>query len=394
LFGKGAAEDGVGAWQTPILLGVLVHDMGEILGELSSLAQRSVNKSLREQPEVERDIFRIALSEAYRATANDAQGRESFYLFLHDMRSAAGIGHPSAESSALGDAIARFAGLNKERPLPEAIVRRVEKYLALYDMAELKSEVPGANGKFIGNAVKVIEHLQGCRHYWRFAPRAPGDVRPRIFSPGSLPSVTVGHWVQRDSHDPIPVRFLSNYRMMRNMQYCETELSHLCAAAKTVDERALARELCKGVYMSQAEALCISRPVLDREVRTEHPLLIQLHKEFARTESAAGREHIIGQIRTHLSTTVRDDLRRYREMRRNLTQPLATDRLYPLESRGRLASLYLKAVDSGYAPTNELPLGMLEKLPEELHGFSPRTVVEWVAKSEVLRKSEVELAET
>jgi hypothetical protein len=63
LFGKGAAEDGVGAWQTPILLGVLVHDMGEILGELSSLAQRSVNKSLREQPEVERDKSEVERAE-------------------------------------------------------------------------------------------------------------------------------------------------------------------------------------------------------------------------------------------------------------------------------------------------------------------------------------------
>jgi len=37
--------------------------MGEILGELSSLAQRSVNKSLREQPEVERDKSEVELAE-------------------------------------------------------------------------------------------------------------------------------------------------------------------------------------------------------------------------------------------------------------------------------------------------------------------------------------------
>jgi hypothetical protein len=268
-------------------------------------------------------------------------------------------------------------------------MQRIERYLALYDMAELKSEVPGANGTFIGNAVKVIEHLQGCRHYWRFAPRAPEDVRPQIFSPGSLPSVSLGHWLPRDSHDPIPVRFLSNYRMMRNMQYCETELSNLCAAAKTGDEKTLARELCKGVYMSQAEALCISRPVLDREVRAEQPILIELHKKFSQTGTAAERGHLVEEIRRHLSEAVERDLHRYRHMRQNLIQPLANDRLYPLESRRRLASLYLKAVDCGYTPATEQPLGLLESLPEQLHGFSLRSIVEWSAKGEALRDSTV-----
>jgi hypothetical protein len=43
--------------------------------------------------------------------------------------------------------------------------------------------------------------------------------------------------------------------------------------------------------------------------------------------------------------------------------------LEPIESRERMVALYLHAARTGYIPTVETPLVLLNDLPDQLHGF-------------------------
>ncbi len=365
-------DSGVIQLRISLSMGLLTHDMGEILGELSSLAQRATKTSLMERPDLERMIFKVALTEAFRATSAHPAHPASFYAFLRDMRHAAGIGCGDAVSETnerLLGALRHYESIQEQTPLSFEIQGRIERYLRFYDMAEMKGAETSAEQLFIGNAVKVIEHLQGLRHLLRFVTIAPIDKRQNLLFPDSLPSAPRGHWVENSMHEMLPLRYASNYRIYRSLLYMESELSQLFRAATASHEKVLAATLRNALYTTQAEWMSVSRPLFDRTVRSESTELVELIQRHYAETSVAGRAEVWTAIRKHLTWNLAQDFSKFRAQR--IAQPRASQRdgLFPIESRKRLISLYLEAVRTGYIPEDETPLILLQKLPKLLRAF-------------------------
>jgi hypothetical protein len=367
-------DSGVIQLRVSLSLGLLTHDMGEILGELSSLAQRAAKTSLTERPDLERMIFKIALTEAFRATSAHPARPASFYAFLRDMRHAAGIGCGDAVSETddrLLGTIRHYESIQAQAPLSFEIQGRIERYLRFYDLAEMKGTVTSAEQLFIGNAVKVIEHLQGLRHLLRFVTVAPIDKRPNLLFPGSLPSAPRGHWVETSMHEMLPLRYASNYRIYRSLLYMESELSHLFKAATASHEKSFAETLRDALYTTQAEWMSVSRPLFDRTVRSESTELIELIRRHYDESSVAGRAEAWAAIRKHLTSNLVCDFEKFRALRSS-EDSRSRSHLLPVESRKRLVSLYLEAVRTKYVPEDETPLVLLQTLPETLRAFDCR----------------------
>jgi len=369
-------DDAVTEMRVRASLGLLTHDMGEILGELSSVAQRAATKGLEEQPDIEREIFRIALTEAFRATSASAPNLAAFYSFLRDMRHEAGIGQRgvvSHSSAALLATIRRYDEQQSTAPLPPEVQARIARYLELYDTAELKEHAADPGARFIGNAVKVIEHLQGLRHMVRFASTSPSDERLKLLFPDSTPSSPQGHWVKASAHEMVPLRYVSSYRISRNLWYMEKDLVHLSESAVTPNEQKLAATLREATYLSQAEYLCLVRPVFDRRVRSEDEFYLRLQADYFGEESAERRAHTLSIIQKFLEHRLQEDIRECRDVRAG-SGHAPSGALESLETRRRLVGLYVHAARTGYVPTKETPLALLDVLPEALHGFDVQSI--------------------
>jgi hypothetical protein len=354
-----------------IALGLLVHDMGEILGELSSVASRAANEAVRERPDIEREIFRIALTEAFRATAATTPDIGGFYSFIRDKRQEAGIGPGKSNEEILASLEVLISQYNREYahlPLSPEVQQRVDRYLALYDVAELKPHAAHRSDRFVGNAVKVIEHLQGLRHMTRFAARTPLDVRRNILFPDSAPSSPQGHWVKPNTKEAIPLRYATNHRMNKNLWYIEKDLAHLSNTAEAPHELTLAATLREATYISQAEWLGLMRPIFDRRVQGEDEFFLELRKEYDAETSEERSAYILSTIQKYLAHLLRVDTREY-EANRRASGPAPETALEPIESRERMVALYLHAARTGYIPTVETPLVLLNDLPDQLHGF-------------------------
>ena len=371
LLSQQSQDAAVTGMRGKIALGLLVHDMGEILGELSSVASRAANEAVRERPDIEREIFCMALTEAFRATAAASPDIAGFYSFIRDKRQEAGIGQGKSNAEivdSLEVLIRQYKRDYSHLPLSPEVQQRVDRYLALYDVAELKEHASDRSDRFVGNAVKVIEHLQGLRHMTRFAERTSLDVRPNILFPDSAPSSPQGHWVKPSTKEAIPLRYATNLRMNKNLWYIEKDLVHLSNTAEEPHELALAATLREATYISQAEWLNLIRPIFDRRVQGENEFFLELRNEHDADISEERSAYILSIIQKYLAYQLREDTREYEANRRALGPAPATA-LEPLESRERMVALYLHAARTGYIPTEETPLLLLKDLPEELHGF-------------------------
>lgn len=287
------------------------------------------------------------------------------------MRHDAGIGQgrPIPEViESLVSIIRRYDEQRSSTALPPEVQQRVDKYLALYDVAELKEHAAERSARFVGNAVKVVEHLQGLRHLVRFAERTPLDVRRNILFPDSAPSSPLGHWVKPSMQEMIPLRHATNHRMNKNLWYMEKDLVHLSNTAEAPHERALAATLREATYISQAEWLGLMRPVFNRRVQEEHTFFGQQRDKYLKESCPVGRKVRLEMIRDFSEFLVQEDVKEY-EANREASGPAPETALEPLESRERMVALYLHAARTGYIPTEETPLLLLKNLPEQLYGF-------------------------
>ncbi len=370
-FGEGRAED----LRIAITLGCLVHDMGEILGELSSLAQRAVHDHVSEMPDVEREIFRICLTEAYRSASSVPQSPAAFYEFVQAFREEAQIGPrgiAAADISNLARVISEHGERQRLSPLPAHIAPAVEVALQLYDLAELKAGHEGQRSRFIGNSVKVIEHLQGLRHFMRFTRRELKDSRLHLFAPKARPEDGPE---TEPAPGAIPFRYMSNYRLIQNAKYMERELPAIFAFASSDDERALAAATRDAVYLSQAEWFNIGRSFINRHASQQHGPSKILQEQFASADLPEERRKM---LRAQIGATLRDQLVKDNEAHRRQENRVTEDpahviQLLPTETRSRLVQLYEEAVRIGFVPSSETPLMLLEEVPEPLRGFHSRS---------------------
>ena len=355
-----------------IVTGCLIHDMGEILGEITSLAQRAADSSLKELPDTEREIFRLALTEAYRVATTDPSDPSAFYSFIQELRHEAQLSRKGIAGACpvqLDDSLARHAKAQDAQPLSAEGQARVDEFLRLYDMAEMKSKEHSPAALFIGNAVKVVEHLQGLRHFMRFARTESHDRRVHLFSPethlGNSPYASR----PTPASDVISMRYMSSPRLIQNARYIEKELPALFIHASTNTELALAHSLRDAAYQCQIEWYSIGRPFIHRQAEKENPPVSLLQKQYMAAESHAEKSALSADIERLLRIQLNKDRELFlRQSTPEVSPHSVTPALLPYESRPRIIQLYAEALRVSYVPTAPTPLLLLPEVPEELRG--------------------------
>lgn len=356
-----------------ISIGCLVHDMGEILGELSSLAQRNTNHAIEELPNIEREIFRITLTEAYRAASSEPCDSATFYAFVRNFRHRAGLstdGIAGTSPQNVSEVLQEFSRQQETYPIAAPIQAAIHTVLALYDMAELKTSVSDSHALFIGNAVKVVEHLQGLRHFMRFAKCAPDRERPQLFSPET--HVDQSNELPRPvpSQGVIPIHYVSSRRYLNNVKYIEKELPYLFSYSSSAEDQALAGSLRDAAYQTQIEWFNISRNYIDRTPTVELPHLVKLQSKLFKADAHVERMNILNDLEELLKLQLDKDREQFRRAYATATEdPTYISELLPCESRLRITLLYAEALRRGFEPTTETPLMLLAEVPAELRGF-------------------------
>lgn len=167
-------------------LGFLAHDMGEVLGEFSSVAQRSVaGNSIEEDPDAERKVFAYMLRLAAHCLDNEKKGDTVhgtgfFFQEVDRLRQSAGLSDATGASRGVPKTATELDNLLQSPvSLDASSDQRVAQWTAIWDMAERGDSQPmhkiwgqeGANIPFLNQLVKSLDHVQGTRHFIRTGNR-------------------------------------------------------------------------------------------------------------------------------------------------------------------------------------------------------------------------------
>lgn len=359
-----------------LTLGCLVHDMGEILGEFTTLSQRAQNSQLQELPEIERRVMEVGLHLAVYAV----QEREpaSFYRSIAALRERARIGKSNQVSiEELGEILDQFTtDVLPARVLSAESSARKERFMRLFDTVEMRDSLNlSPHDQFVANAVKIIEHTQGIRHLMRFCTKAP-DYQPIVlFSTPTFPSEREQNLTAMREEKgvvTVPISLMTSFRIRKGMDYTESGIPEMFAAASTDAERALARQIRDGCYETIIEWLNSNNRYFDRSATKIPDDVVMAFKEIRHADLRRTE-------RAELLTAVTERLQALSnalgERFNNDPARLSTDRLLEIESNERLMSLYLHARKVDYVPAlGSGPVGLLPKLPDELKNFP---LVDW-----------------
>lgn len=120
------------------------------------------------------------------------------------------------------------------------------------------------------------------------------------------------------------------------------------------------------VFQGMAEWLSVTRPVIDRTVRSEKPYVTELQSRMAATGDPLKKAGLLENLELFARIDLREQIELVRDLRGDGYRP---EELQRLETRRRLVGLYLKAIEVDFVPTSDTPLIYLETLPNELQGF-------------------------
>lgn len=292
---------------------LLIHDCGEILGEFNTLAQRTQSPHLQEDPAAERRILAHALRLAMDAIEH--QNPEPFYTKIHDLRARAGIfrdGQPVGITKSKED-LDKL--LSDAPPITDAAERRVQKWLALWDVCELKQDNLvkfTANDSFIGWLAKSVEHVQGTRHLLRMAERDSRHLKRTTDTLGMTNSAMV----------------------TSTLRYLEGELGSLFASAHSDLEQQIARTQAARTYETAREFLELVPPMVDP---MPDPKIIRQEPEAAVVEERQARERDRGMARRIVSAMAKEDEVPLRTFKVRLGHAVLT--MYK-DAQARLLGLY------------------------------------------------------
>ena len=350
-------------------LAALIHDLGEILGEFSSLADRTLNKSQVEIPEIEREVFNTTLKAAFYFASRGPEAEIGFYSFLTKIREEARI-NPKAvvpDPEKALDAARRYSTEFDLVRTDHRISGSIERILGLFDVCELRSDLSTASSsdRFVGYLTKLVDHIQGTRHLVRFSCKHPDDTLTRLFNPHGKP---IEGFTSADSDTVIPIRYSTNQRVRGNAFYMEAGIADLYREATSTIKQQLAEIARKAIYLTMAEWLQITRPIIDRECLTEDAFMRALSQATPK-DRGHGSDHSTIK-RLYLETLIANDTAHYELQRESLEgQKLADDQIYRYETRERLVALYLTASEREYVPSDDTPIAFLAELPPQLRGF-------------------------
>lgn len=296
------------------VLGILMHDVGEICGEFSSFSQRVHNPSLQENAELELLIIHHALRLA--AVAVEHNSPELFYRGIESLKKLVDSQGPDISPQYLSKQI-------RETNLPalsEDSQHHIEK-LAYY--AQLAEAGVGYRAHLIKNA----DRTQALKHLMRFMEK--GDFAVAL----------------RD-HD--------SRWMMKFFEHREKDLGNLFAASSTPMEFALAERWRDYIYQSISTFLEKAPTVIDRTAPKDEP---------PAGKSAARQTHINALTQRHRAARTAMAVDDTRDDKRG------GNSLLNVETRYRLMSLYRKAIEVGYIPKSGEVLAKSKTLPPDLQGL-------------------------
>jgi hypothetical protein len=354
-----------------LCIGFLLHDMGEMLGEFTSLAQRSLNTDLHIVPETERKIFIIAMRLALHAVENNTP--EDFFIIVGELKAKAKVGPESfgnlKELEALLDDFSEKHVLNlKLSPNSEFSFGRM---LRIFDIADLNKAVGLSNEElFIGYSLKVIEHFQGTRHLLLLAHREDGHTRIPYFN--SLTTNPLSLRLPAGIADfQLPLSMSPSLRVFKNLEFSEYGIGEMFEAALSSPfnskQMRLARQIRDGAYESVVELLSLSAPVINRKSTYIDPALHAGFQKIAEGNlSTDGKLKILANIKQRALKEVRDNLKTYRDLRKNTPRHLIDHLLLPVETEMRLSAVYKNAIDNDYIPRPGEILGTHDVLPPGL----------------------------
>ena len=350
-------------------IGCLVHDMGEILGEFNSVAQRTSNHDLAEDPNTERTIFETALRLSYQAVLD--RRPSNFYSALKHMREDAGI---ARSNGGLAKPIEQVLQPYTNIAFNPQIEDSIKLFLQAYDLAELKNAEQRSNAElFMGYAVKAIEHMQGTRHFTRFSTKDPAYKRLNLFSPFSVESSEVRNpnWGGGlRSGETLPLSLSESRRMLKNVEYVEGEIGDLFHFAASPEELKLAQIIRDSTYLTVIEWFNACGAVIDRRNRTMNPLISGLIQEYfdQGTSADARREklHLLEKLLVAESKELLSRLRHSRTSKKDGYNPNEWSELEDIETKGRMMSLYRCAIERDYRPARGEVLLKLDTVPESI----------------------------
>ncbi len=359
-----------------LTLGCLVHDMGEILGEFTTLSQRAQNAQLKELPEIERRVMEVGLHLA--AFAVQEREPASFYRSIAELRDRARIGKSTQVSiQELGDILDQFTtDILPTRVLSPDAVARKERFMHLFDVVEMRDSLTlSAHDQFVANAVKIIEHTQGIRHLMRFCTKG-ADYQPIVlFSTPTFPSEreqSLAAMRSENGTSTVPISLMTSFRIRKGMDYTESGIPEMFAAVTTEAERALARQIRDGCYETIIEWLNANNPYFDRTATKIPEDVVAAFKEIRHADlRRSERTELIAAV-TYRLQALSDSLG---DRFNNNPARFSSANLLDIESNERLMSLYLQARKVDYVPKlGSGPVGLLRELPPELQDFP---LVDW-----------------
>ncbi len=366
-------SDEVSEMRVVISMALLVHDMGEILGELSSVDQRSRNAALKEEPEIERRIFEIALRYAYSGVES---GRScDFYKNLKNLRNkvearSKEIGFCDALREVTEECVAPKLSDSSEKAMKEL-------FLEPYELSEIHDvKVLDKSSLFIGYVAKAIERMQGTRHLTRFCTKDETYVRLHLFSPHSSPANSPT--VATDSYSSekeltVPLSWADSARLRSSSRYLEEDLGYMFKYAQSDIDRKLARTVCSAVYLTQVELLNASSPFIDR-ISNESDETVTLLSDMILDKNSSFEERKANS--TALKHYLQVKRRRLREefcTQWDLSSFEDRPAFLEIESKPRLMALYLHAAKIGYEPKPGEVLLLHKELPQELRDYHLNT---------------------
>lgn len=353
-------------------ISALVHDMGEILGEPTTLAERQNNADLMEANDYERPVFAGFLRMAFWAVEN--RSVPEFYHTLQSFRRLATFSEDAPPD--LRFVQYELRALNGLKVSAES-EKSIAAILNAYDVVESSNpEIDSSERQFVAALVKTVERLQGLRHYTRFGTKDLHYTRLDLFNRPEESSPVLGPFAGTDEARNT-IAFIHHYSPMILKQgvRMEENLPKLFAHAATEAQQALARTVRNAVYISQVEWYnagppFVQLPIKNGASKDNGPQI----DEVVTFNYGVMRDLPIGsEARRGVLTVIQ---RRIHEYNRELARSLRAARLkfydkvevgdegfwpQPLHfggmcRRDALMCLYLCAIEADYVPQTKEPL--------------------------------------
>ena len=271
----------------------LVHDLGEIFGEFSTLEERNRDLKLQEDPEIEQQIFvnlsKLAIRDTFLGNPQEFNRsftnlKKEFFIKLRESSDKAKEFLQQAGGFVLKDVNVRA----------EFFWQDLVKAFAL---CEIKDEGQDNRDLFLGYFVKACEHIQGVRHFNRFARKDDQSLMVHKFRE----DVSENEYESLEKSEKLYLTTSQDdsYGFLSGIKYLESEVGHCLKYAIESGDKdliALARAVQKAVYQTAIERISIGPKYIDRFATEKDADILNLEKQFKADRSQENYNVLVSAI--------------------------------------------------------------------------------------------------